>query len=137
MAPQQLHDALETMLSPHGFAMYCYDGPNPAAMGAWIVELRSPEFTVTAGQDRTGDVAHICVGLREDSSKRKRRIGRQPLCRIRGFLENDKSNVTFVDVESQLDWLGCSLARVLDATMFNSTDFRNWVVADARRMFKQ
>lgn len=137
VAAEHLRDSLLAILSSHGFALHRFDAPQATAMGAWFVDLRSSTLAVVAGQDRTGDTTHICVGRLAEATQRKGRIGRQPLCRVRGFLTGDNSNTLFEDVASQLDWLRQNLKQTLDDTMLGSTEFRCWVVADARRMFRR
>jgi hypothetical protein len=137
VTPEHLCDSLLAILNSHGFSLHHFEGPQVTAMGAWFVELRSSSFAVVAGQDRAGDMNHICVGRLAEFSQRKGRVGRQPLCRIRGFLTGDESNALFENEASQIDWLRQNLSKVLDDTMLSSSEFRDWVVADSRRMFRR
>jgi hypothetical protein len=137
MTPEQIRDELQDVLQAKGFALHSFDPRNAAAMGAWFVDFRSSTITVVAGQDRTGDAIHICVGKLIDPAQRKGRIGRQPLCRIRGFFEGDESNSIFEDTATQIEWLKQNLGRILEHTESNLSEFRDWVRADSRRVFQQ
>ena len=126
--------ALQQMLEPHGFGR-----PHSEAltMNGWWFCTESDEFTVTAGQQRSGDGLRICIGSRIRRRPRAHMRGPWSLSHLRGFAEGSRDHYPFQDPAEQLAWMQANIDKLLNTRFLNSDELNTWAVRASRRLFRQ
>ena len=135
MIHTKIQSRLEDVITPHEFTLVTAIGPDPNAMGAWYLEYQTPEFLVTLSQDRTGDVACVCVGSRIRHKPRGHMRGPWSMSHLRGYLDGMLDHFIFDSADEQISWLHDHADTILMTTFLNSNKLNQWSVNASRRLF--